>query len=97
MILKIVTGVNLAFLKFKMRINTLLLGPSSRKMFGHGCHTSGTQFLPLVAIDVGGSQAGGKGGIFTKSSGNARPPRLRREVNLRMESLANTNGEILLP
>src|SRR5262245_7636946 len=52
MIVKIIAGIDLAFLEFKMRIQSLSLWTTAREMFGHTGNTVRTQRLALKAFDI---------------------------------------------
>ena len=97
MIIKIIAGIHLSFLKREMRVKPFKLRAATWKMFGHGGHAlsrlkyqfENLQYMPLpFSREIG---------IFTKRACNSWPSWLCCRVNLWMQRFANANSKVFLP
>ena len=97
MIVESITGIYLPLLKFEVRVQSLLLRPSSRKMLGHTGNRTRSQRFALKAEYVSPGQPGGKLRILAEGTTDTGPTRLSCQVDLGMKGHAHANGQVLLP
>ncbi len=97
MVIKIIAWVDLTLLKFKMRIQPILLWSPTGEVFGHTSYTVWTNRFTLKSFDIGFGQTGGELSIFSKRAADAGPARFGCKINLRVKRDANPHRQIFLP
>src|ERR1700680_4125522 len=96
MILKIITRINLPFLEWEMRIQSLFLGAASREMFSHGGNAGSIQPVSLKTKNIGFCHFCTKSCIFSKCTADPWPARFCSQINLRMQRLPYPDSQIFL-
>src|SRR6476660_989117 len=94
MVIKIIAGIDLSFLIFKMRIQAFVLRTSAREMFGHAGHTLRAESFVLKSFDVAFGETCGQMGILAEWAADARPARFVRKIDLRVQRNANSHCQV---
>src|SRR5690242_6071384 len=79
-----------------MRVVAILLGTTTRKVLDHAGSTLRAKLLTLETANVGGTHRAGAFSVFAKCAIDARPARLRGQIDLRVEGHADTDRYVFL-
>ena len=90
------SGIDLLAPVGKVRVLPVLLRPAAGEVLPRAGDARGPR-APLETLEVGQPELGDEVGVLAERAGLAGPPRLRREVERRVEGSADADRDVLLP
>ena len=91
------TGIDLLAPVGEVRVLAVLLRAAAGEVLARARHAARTERIPLEALEIRDSELRHEVGVLAERAGLARPARLGREVERRVQRGPDADGDVLLP